>query len=443
MYSSTTLVSPTPSTPFGISGNVTSQTGFNASPNHNSTISSPGLNLSSPGLNSSSSIFDDVESLCCNPTTSSLFPNFCEKLMLVVFSDWDMYLASFELDESPKIVLAVLYGVIVFTSLVGNSLVLLTFAFNRHMRSTTNVFIMSLAVSDLLYTLTAAPFDITVTFTTFWQSGSFSCKMVPFMNSLSVSCSSMTLCCIAFDRFYAIVYPFKGKIFQSPMKAFALLLFVWVLSVATSLPNAQQYELVPYRSRCDTKYLCMQPLVNGVAGEVLQTWLSFTLLFLLPLLVMSVLYGIIIHRLWIKRPIGSSVQPSESNQLRIKKKAIKMLLVVVFLYVICWLPLQCFSIIIQKSDVRPTQSIRQLRKFLQCLAVSSCCYNPVIYTLMNEKFRRNFLNVIMCRTKVFPQITNSKVENLRRQHNKRRILPRHPNTLLAEPPSRDTLETRL
>ncbi|XP_033749504.1 QRFP-like peptide receptor [Pecten maximus] len=434
------LGSPTPSS----SGSVTSHTGFNATSGYNSTTFSLGLNLSSVQNGSNSNFFNDVESLCCNPTTSTLFPSFCEKMMLAFFSDWDMYLASFELEKRSKIVLTALYGVIVFTSLVGNSLVLLTFAFNRHMRSTTNVFIVSLAVSDLLYTLTAAPFDIIVTFTTFWQSGSFSCKMVPFMNNLSVSCSSLTLCCIAFDRFYAIVYPFKGKIFQSPTKAFALLLFVWVLSVATSLPNAQQYELVPYRSGCHIKYLCMQPLVNGVAGEILQTWLSFTLLFLLPLIVMSVLYGIIIYRLWIKRPIGSSVQPTESNQLRIKKKAIKMLLVVVFLYVLCWLPLQCFSIIIQKSNVRPTQSIRQLRKFLQWLAVSSCCYNPVIYTLMNEKFRRNFINVLMCRrTKIYPIVTNSKVEYQNRQHNKRRVLPRHPNEVSDEPRSRTTLETRL
>ncbi|XP_060071532.1 QRFP-like peptide receptor [Ylistrum balloti] len=425
-------------------GSVTPIIGFNATLDYNSTTIYQGLNFSSIQNGSNSNFLDDVKSLCCDPTTSSLFSNVCEKMMLAFFLDWDTYLASFELDNSPKIILTVLYGVIVLISLLGNSLVLLTFACNRHMRSTTNVFIMSLAVSDLLYTLTAAPFDIVVTFTTYWQSGSFSCRMVPFMNSLSVSCSSLTLCCIAFDRFYALVYPLRGKIFESQMKAFALLLFVWVLSVATSLPKAQQYELVPYRSLCDTKYLCMQPLVNGVAEEILQTWLPFTLLFMLPLIIMSVLYGIIIYRLWIKRPVGSSVQHTQSSQLRIKKKAIKMLLVVVFLYVICWMPLQCFSIITQKSNVRPTQTIRQLQKYLQCLAVSSCCYNPVIYTLMNEKFRRNFLNIITCRrTKVFPLMINSKVEHQKRQHNKRKIQPRHQHKVSEEPPSRDTLETRL
>ncbi|XP_069124060.1 QRFP-like peptide receptor [Argopecten irradians] len=423
------LVSSAPNTSWG----VTSSLGFNVTPGYNST------SLSQNG--SKSNFFNDVESLCCTPSTRNLFPSFCEKMMLAFFSEWDMYLASFEMEESSKIILTALYGVIVFMSLLGNSLVLLTFVCNRHMRSTTNVFIVSLAVSDILYTLTAAPFDILVTFTTFWTSGSFSCKMVPFMNSLSVACSSLTLCCIAFDRFYAIVYPLKGKIFQSPTKAFALLLFVWVLSVATSLPNAQQYELVPFRTGCDTKYLCMQPLVDGVAGEILQTWLSFTLLFLLPLLVMSILYGIIIYRLWIKRPIGSSI---ESSQLRMKKKAIKMLLVVVFLYVLCWLPLQCFSIIIHKSNVRPTQSIRQLRKFLQWLAVSSCCYNPVIYTLMNEKFRRNFINVLMCRrTRVYPLMPNSKVENQKRPHVRRKVLHRQPNQVSDEPRSRDTQESRI
>ncbi|ESO95851.1 hypothetical protein LOTGIDRAFT_144444, partial [Lottia gigantea] len=112
-----------------------------------------------------------------------------------------------DIDPVTKYVLLVLYVIVISLSVFGNSLVFLTFLFNRHMRSVVNIFIVSLAFSDFFVTVTCMPVNLGGILTKYWIFGAISCKIVPFIDNLTVASSSLTLCCIAFDRYNAIVHP--------------------------------------------------------------------------------------------------------------------------------------------------------------------------------------------------------------------------------------------
>lgn len=299
-----------------------------------------------------------------------------------------------------KVVLSVMLSVIIVLSLSGNSLVVMTFIFNKYMRSVTNVFILSLAVSDLMVTVTCIPMYMGGIHKSSWIFGRFGCKMIPCITHFAVACSSLTLCCIAFDRYYAIVHPLKLKFLQTTRRAATLQAVVWCVSAASSIPYALFYDTVQV-SACTVvdeanKEVCIQQHYDSVK-TVFDVWVTIFVLFYGPFLFMSILYSIICYKLWIQRSVGVTSQKNNDVRLKLKRKAIKMLITVVVIFVICWSPLLLFTVVANTSHVPTNVDSLNWRSFLQCLAMSSTCWNPLVYAFMNEKFRKAFRTLLSCR----------------------------------------------
>ena len=309
-----------------------------------------------------------------------------------------------------KIVLAIAYGIITLLSLVGNSLVIVTFVFDKNMRSVTNVFILSLAVSDLMVTLTLVPFNIGLVMSKYWIFGRTACKIVPFFMTFSISSSSLTLCSISLDRYIAIIHPHKLKFFQSSKPAGIFLAIIWILSAICSVPNAIFYDVQKIEfprpvPGTDDKYICLWP--ESDYREPLQLWVTLIVLFITPLIFMSIAYCRVGYQLWIRKYIGSKRNTSDNTVM--KKKVIKMLVIVMLAYVLCWSPIMVLNAVVElKPDVLQSSVIMvtYLKNYFQCLSLVSCCINPVIYTFMNRKFREKFANYLLCkRNKVHPVVT--------------------------------------
>ncbi|KAI8494103.1 hypothetical protein Bbelb_284500 [Branchiostoma belcheri] len=86
-----------------------------------------------------------------------------------------------ELSPSAKTVTLVSYIVIFLAALLGNSLVVFVVWKNKGMRTTMNIFICSLAASDLLITIFCIPVTLMQNMLKNWILGDFMCKLVPFI----------------------------------------------------------------------------------------------------------------------------------------------------------------------------------------------------------------------------------------------------------------------
>lgn len=119
--------------------------------------------------------------------------------------------------------------------IVGNALVIIVVIKNAHMRTITNILIVNLAIGDFLVILICLPATVFQDVTQNWVFGEVMCKLVVFVQYISVCVSVMTLTVISYERFYAIVYPLK---FQATMfRAKIILMAIWVLSVIINLPH--------------------------------------------------------------------------------------------------------------------------------------------------------------------------------------------------------------
>ena len=92
------------------------------------------------------------------------------------------------LDSPPPwevVVKAFFYSIIILMSLVGNSLVVYIVWKNRTMRTTTNFFIVNLAVSDLMVTCSCTWVHLVDDLTEGWVLGAFFCKFNSFAQGKS------------------------------------------------------------------------------------------------------------------------------------------------------------------------------------------------------------------------------------------------------------------
>jgi len=84
----------------------------------------------------------------------------------------------YELDMGVQIGL---YSAIFLLAVIGNSLVILTLVQNQGMRTITNLFLLNLAIADLLVGVFCMPFTLVGIVLKDFVFGSFLCKLIPYL----------------------------------------------------------------------------------------------------------------------------------------------------------------------------------------------------------------------------------------------------------------------
>lgn len=289
-----------------------------------------------------------------------------------------------------------LYVLIISLSLLGNTLVIFTIFKNHHMRNITNLFIANLACSDLLITFLGMPNMITQLYLyDKWIFGQFICKIVVFFQSVSVASSVLTLLAITKDRFVAIVFPFKPR--MEFCRAAVILAIIWLTALGVMAPllyamrvqvNNQGYEV------------CVEdwsPAFNPSTTPRNYTVILFVCLYLIPLLTMAILYSIIGWKLWRRKSLGQQVNDVNPAQTA-KKKVIKMLIIVVIVFAVCWLPLYVYQFIVffalHRLRCFDSNYVFYFVSLFLCHANSAI--NPFLYALFNRNYREGFLYACRC-----------------------------------------------
>lgn len=161
-------------------------------------------------------------------------------------------------------IIGTLYGLISLIGIVGNSLVVYVVCIRKSMQSVTNLFIMNLALSDILVCLLAVPFTPISFFQDNWSLGKFLCHLIPFSLGVSVYVSTLTSLAIAIDRYFVIVHPFKPRM---KLGVCCLLIgVVWIVSISISLPLAIYIDLTPdpNSTTSEIKYKCRVRLIKYI-----------------------------------------------------------------------------------------------------------------------------------------------------------------------------------
>ncbi|XP_038617854.1 probable G-protein coupled receptor 83 isoform X2 [Tachyglossus aculeatus] len=294
-----------------------------------------------------------------------------------------------------KVLLIVAYSFIIVFSLFGNVLVCHVVIKNKRMHSATSLFIVNLAVADLMITLLNTPFTLVRFVKSTWFFGKGMCHVSRFAQYCSLHVSALTLTAIALDRHQVIMHPLKPR--MSTAKGVVYIAVIWIMATCFSLPHAIYQKLIflknrghVFRSSCIPHF----PEPADLFWKYLDLS-TFVLLYLLPLLIISVAYAVVAKKLWLRNAIGDVTTEQYYALRRKKKKTIKMLVLVVVLFAICWLPLNCYVILLSSKT---TNTNNAMYLAFHWFAMSSTCYNPFIYCWLNDNFRAELKALLsMCK----------------------------------------------
>jgi hypothetical protein len=231
----------------------------------------------------------------------------------------------FKLNQVPVYAFAFIFG----TS--SNLILLLILICNKDMRTVQNMYILNLAISDIMY-LTVFLSEACANRTNFlWKSKDINCVLFPFCHRMSVGLSSYSVAWYSFQRYRVTVSPFQVRVSSQPKCRDIVATFcgVWLVAALFAVPSTL------------SKYLC-QKTFPFTSITYYQHVVTFEILVssVIPLSVIAFSYIMTARNL-----VESSRAISEGTQipqLQTRRNAAKIVVGLTVVFVISFVPYHVF-----------------------------------------------------------------------------------------------------
>ncbi|XP_004437896.1 PREDICTED: galanin receptor type 3 [Ceratotherium simum simum] len=283
----------------------------------------------------------------------------------------------------------VVFALIFLLGTVGNGLVLAVLlqpspSAWQEPGSTTDLFILNLAVADLCFILCCVPFQAAIYTLDAWLFGALVCKAVHLLIYLTMYASSFTLAAVSVDRYLAVRHPLRSRALRTPRNARAAVGLVWLLAALFSAPYLSYYGTVRYGAL----ELCV-PAWEDARRRALDV-ATFAAGYLLPVAVVSLAYGRALRFLW------AAVGPAGAAAEARRRAAGRAMLAVAALYALCWGPHHALILCFWYGRFAFSPATYACRLASHCLAYANSCLNPLVYALASRHFRARFRRLWPC-----------------------------------------------
>lgn len=286
------------------------------------------------------------------------------------------------------------YSLICVGGLVGNLLVIYVVTRFAKMKTVTNLYILNLAISDVLF-LISLPFLITTTILEHWIFETAMCKIFFVLYAINFVTSVFTLTALSGDRYLAVCHPIRSGQYRTTNKAFFICLCIWTVSFIVMLPIILYSNTVPNPKNHDWQTCTIKwPKNQLISPNKAFTWYTFLLGFAIPVSMISVFYLSVVLRL---KTVGPAVKSKEKK--RSHRKVTKMVLTVISVYVICWLPHWVFQVNLTfHQGTSPTKWQIYVFNAFTVLTFANSMLNPLLYAFLSDNFRKSFAKAFKCAT---------------------------------------------
>ncbi|XP_037804510.1 somatostatin receptor type 5-like [Penaeus monodon] len=294
------------------------------------------------------------------------------------------------LNETVQLITLIFLAVAFVLGLCGNTLVIYVVARFSKMQTVTNLYILNLAVADILFVV-GIPFLMATTVMEFWPFGFVMCKLFMITTSLNQFTSSLFLTIMSADRYIAVCHAISAPKFRTPMISKLVSLTAWMISALMIIPVFMYSNILNDhndQASCNIYW----PDAVGVNGHTVFTLYSFILAFGCPFAFIFIFYTLVILKL---KSLG---RKSKSKKRKNHRKVTKLVLTVITVYVLCWLPYWVLQLILTFSMPRQVQSRVMIIFFLVSSSLSyiNSAINPILYAFLSENFKKSFLKACTC-----------------------------------------------
>uniref|UniRef100_A0A4W3J2U1 Thyrotropin-releasing hormone receptor n=1 Tax=Callorhinchus milii TaxID=7868 RepID=A0A4W3J2U1_CALMI len=280
--------------------------------------------------------------------------------------------------------------------IIGNMMVVLVVLTTRHMRTPTNCYLVSLAVADLMVLVAAGLPNVSDSLTEAWIYGHAGCLAITYLQYLGINVSSCSITAFTVERYIAICHPMKAHSICTISRAKKILAFLWTI---TSFYCMLWFFLVDININSRQHAECGYKVSRNLYLPIY--FIDFTIFYVIPLVVATVLYGLIGRVLFLS-PIPTRMEMGgnflnkkvEHNVCIFSPQVTKMLAVVVILFALLWMPYR--TIVVVNSFIEKQYDNAWFLLFCRLCVYANSAINPVIYNLMSQKFRSAFKKLCHC-----------------------------------------------
>ncbi|KAG9509378.1 RYamide receptor, partial [Fragariocoptes setiger] len=209
-----------------------------------------------------------------------------------------------------------MYCSLAVAGITSNLIVCYIIVSSQRMRTATNLFLINLAVGDIMMSCLCIPFAfVSNLIYQYWPFGSVMCVVVSYAQANSVFVSAYTMVAISIDRYLAIMYPMRLR--MTKLQAKILIAVIWSAAVLTSLPTALLSGLAPISG--SEHESCVEQWDNP-DSRYYYSMALMVLQYFLPLLVLVITYTRIGIVVWGKRTPGEAENARDARIARSKRK---------------------------------------------------------------------------------------------------------------------------
>ncbi|KAI4799284.1 hypothetical protein KUCAC02_017045 [Chaenocephalus aceratus] len=255
-----------------------------------------------------------------------------------------------------RIIISIVYSGVCAAGLLGNLLVffLMKARRGRKKRSSINLFILNLAVTDFQFVLTL-PFWAVDTARDFsWPFGNAMCKIILSVTVMNMYASVFFLTAMSVTRYWAVASALKDR----------------------------TRRCVPAGER-----LCLLGFPDGQSWLALYHLQKILLAFVFPMLIVSACYLMLLRFV--------RLRSMNNNQVKRRSRVTRSVTIVVLSFFLCWMPnhaITFWGVLVKFNVVNWDRTYYMVHTYVHpvtvCLAHTNSCLNPVLYCLMRREFRK-------------------------------------------------------
>ena len=299
------------------------------------------------------------------------------------------------LSDAEVSIVTVLYAFTMLAAIVGNSFLIYIVWKKPEVRSLTSSMFVNMAIADLLVALFMMPLSIVNAHTeSKWKvsglPGDIICRSYILISDATLIASILCLVFMAIDRYCAIVCPlsvhsvwFRKAKFVTPL--------IWVMSIALM-------AIMPVVYKLDDEYCEIDPDVLGQNATFRGVYLYiFFITYIIPLAIICPLYAKAARKLWFNQAPGNHlIEEQQLRQLVTRRKVVRMLVIIVVVFAICWLPAQAIHLLWAATAYgeNPPAIVMYLGFWV---AHANSAINPWLYIALSTKIRLAFNRMVTFR----------------------------------------------
>ncbi|XP_060091823.1 proteinase-activated receptor 2 [Heteronotia binoei] len=302
----------------------------------------------------------------------------------------DSFAAGILTGKLTTVFLPVVYILVFIVGLPSNAMALWVFLVRTKTKHPAVIYMANLALADLLFVIW---FPLKIAYHingNNWIFGKGLCRVLVAFFYGNMYCSILFMTCLSVQRYWVIVNPILHSRKKSDI-AVGISVAIWILIFLGTIPLYIVDQTVYLNDLNITTCHDVLPY-KVVAEDMYNYFLSLAIgVFLFPAVLTSAAYILMI------KTLNASI--TDVNIGKKRKRAIKLIITVLCMYLICFLPSNIL-LVVHYAQIKNHRIGNVYASYITalCLSTLNSCIDPFIYYYVSKDFRDNLKNALLCRS---------------------------------------------